>query len=294
MTNVTSNNGTVYTHGFTAHADELLATALVKAVYPEVQFKVIRVKAETELPEVLGENDYIVDIGGVYDGKQRFDHHQDDEEVYGECAASLVAKALCPDLATDYIWGSFLQRVALQDNKGIEVMKNHYGLQDPNIFMVLERGLTRLFEQDPDTASDIVAAMATDRLDFFKDKAKGYTWLQTHASLEQVDTPRGSLMVLVLDEDPRDEGIAVPAMNAAQTEYLRDYSVKAAATYSFDPRSPKGAVRTLYRTKDGTGILDFTKAKPGDCKYQDKRGFLLNFAPVSPDEYRELLLQSLV
>lgn len=63
------------THDGTFHADEVMACALLLFVDLIDQDKIIR----TRDPKLLANCEYVCDVGGVYDPKQkRFDHHQVD------------------------------------------------------------------------------------------------------------------------------------------------------------------------------------------------------------------------
>lgn len=69
-------NDTIVTHSDTFHCDEVFATALLQDLFS--LYKICRTRDETELTKFrAGSNNYIVDVGKIYDPEQRqFDHHQ--------------------------------------------------------------------------------------------------------------------------------------------------------------------------------------------------------------------------
>lgn len=66
----------VATHDGAFHADDVFGVAIVKRLsgltHPSRPVRVIR----TRDPELLSGADIVLDVGGVFDGKTRFDHHQ--------------------------------------------------------------------------------------------------------------------------------------------------------------------------------------------------------------------------
>lgn len=59
------------THNGRFHYDELLATAILKKIYPDAS--IIRTRDQT----IINSGDIVYDVGGVYDHlKHRYDHHQ--------------------------------------------------------------------------------------------------------------------------------------------------------------------------------------------------------------------------
>lgn len=62
----------IITHAGRAHTDDFLALSLLLTKFSDAI-----VHRVSELPESLPENSIIVDIGGRYDSRKFFDHHQD-------------------------------------------------------------------------------------------------------------------------------------------------------------------------------------------------------------------------
>lgn len=296
----------IYTHGFSAHVDDLLACALLLAVADDPQeVEVIRCREE-ELPKSLGEGEFIVDIGGVYDGSNHFDHHQDDEAVEGECAATLVAKHFTPVLLEDKVWGGFLQRVSVQDNNGMKAVDVD-GAFRAGDFLVLERGLVSMFENRPQETAQIVAEMIRERLDYLKQVADAKVWLESHTEVFYTDATVqvmgewedpgevtldvAYLKVLEITSNPALAGIPSRIANAAQDELIRDNRI--IVVLSWDPRDREGKRRTLFRTRYGEEWgFDFSSLT-GDPRvaFAHKAGFLCNFTGDREDA-KELIKRS--
>lgn len=273
----------IITHSGKAHADELLACAMISIAMGGA----VEIVRTNSLPEDLNNEDFVVDFGGAYDGQRLFDHHQNTPEVAGECAATLVAKKFFPELLEDDQWGPYLRRVTLQDNRGIKEVEATRGQRLGDVLM-LEWGLTTLFEQDPNRVAAVVGEIISDRIKFLNEIKRAKEWAKNHTHLEVV----GTRTILVLDEDPRVEGVDPSAVNSATTQAL--IKNECVATVSWDPRSQIGEVRTLFRTKAGENVLDFNRCKPENPTFCHKGGFLLNFKLGNPQEYLKLLAEALI
>jgi len=103
----------VFTHSGMAHLDEVFAIAAISVATGE-EVEVTRgFKVEDE-----SAYDYIVDIGGKYDGKKFFDHHQGGDEVTMKSAFGLVVDSF--DALEPLRDTTFVDRVDFQDNHGPE------------------------------------------------------------------------------------------------------------------------------------------------------------------------------
>lgn len=71
-----SYNNVIVTHSDTFHCDEVFATALLQDLFS--MYDICRTRDEAELTKFrAGSNNYIIDVGKIYDPEQRqFDHHQ--------------------------------------------------------------------------------------------------------------------------------------------------------------------------------------------------------------------------
>ena len=280
----------VYTHSNKAHTDEVLACALCHLLYQKRgskgEFEIFRVIKE-DLPSTLEKGDFIVDIGEVYNGVDRFDHHQDALDVKGECAATLVAKTFFPTLVEDPIWGPLLNRVAIQDNQGLKVLEKTLKGLAP--FLILEWGLVSLFETDPLKVTLLISTMIKDRMSFLAKVGEAKEWLKNHSETVQLGV-RG-YEVLCISDNPKQDGYDSSVVNVAQSPILNSKPV--IAVYGWDPRASRR--RTLFRTKYGMEIgVDLTKAIVESPYFCHKGGFLLTFYPSSTTEWIAALKTSLI
>ena len=83
----------VGTHDGVFHVDEIVAIAILKNHFENVD--IIRTRDKSKLESC----DILIDVGGKYDGKRFFDHHQfkDTDELYGLSSAGLVVKSFPVD-----------------------------------------------------------------------------------------------------------------------------------------------------------------------------------------------------
>lgn len=280
----------IFTHGNKAHVDDMLACAILVAVNPYDSLEIVRVNNDRDLPTLPpGDCDFIVDVGGRYDAEQRcFDHHQNDEAVKGECAATLIARHYCPCLLEDSVWGPFLRRVALQDNIGMWAVESEKGGSRIADLLVMEWGIVSWFEKDPCSAATAVAAMIRDRLYYLKEVEEASSWVSRNAAVVSV----GKVKALVLHHDPREDGVNPAAVNTATGVILDREGIH--ASVSFDPRSGIGEVRSVFRTRNGEGMLDFTFSSPSSPVFCHKAGFLLNFIPKDEREWEKVLSDAIV
>ena len=280
--------GKIYTHASKAHADEMLACAILLAVHPEESFEIHRVFGEKDLPQDLGERDFIVDIGMSHDGERRFDHHQEDGDVQGHCAATLVAKRFAPKLPEDPAWRDFLGRVSTQDNHGIKAVEESFGGARLGSLLMLEWKLVSQFEKSPLAIATLVSEMIKDSLNHIETVEIAKFWVSQNTQVVMV----GQVKALVLHHDPRIDGVDPAAVNAATGAMLDREGIH--VSVSFDPRNPAGEVRTVFRTRNGEGVLDFNFARPSNPVFCHKAGFLLNFVPQDEREWEQIVSDSIV
>lgn len=65
---------TIVTHDGQFHADEVLACAILRVVFPAA--RIVRTRDANTVFEYARDGATLVDVGGEYDGVTRFDHHQ--------------------------------------------------------------------------------------------------------------------------------------------------------------------------------------------------------------------------
>lgn len=71
----TEKNLIVVTHSGAFHPDDVFALTVLRQLHPMME--VVRTRDE----EIIASGDIIVDVGGQYDGKRWFDHHQNSDDV---------------------------------------------------------------------------------------------------------------------------------------------------------------------------------------------------------------------
>lgn len=286
----------IFTHDGKAHMDEFLACAIIKfALREQEQFKVIRTKETTifNLAAIKGsevtDEDFLVDMGKSYNPNVRlFDHHQDDDAVRGECAASLVAKALCPQILEDGLWSALIARVTYQDNNGINAVKTKYGISSIESFMPPEWWLLNWFERDPDAASDFVSYELENRQVFLSGVKRAKEFLSKEENAEICNMPTGEKFLFVKTID---KTFCTKELNAAQGSFIEKHNL--IACIGFSDRDTHA--RTLFLTREGEKSFDLTKIKdvPG-ITYVHHSGFLANFVPKGDNDHIEHFIMGLL
>lgn len=270
---------TVVTHAGVAHIDEVVAVALLQASGIEI-LTVNRVMKVD--PILVSSRDYIIDIGGVYDGKRMFDHHQSEPAVAGKCAAELVAEKFHPDLMGDPEFSHFIKMLSYMDNNGPVKTQETYGVgfDTFNSLMLIVRGLVRQFESDPTTIVNIVANIFTEKKEFLKEVKDASEWL--NGGNTAIHNKNGFKILEIVNPFSG----SVQALNRAQQDTIDNEGIH--LVYSFDPRDKSG--RCLFRTKKGEEAgIDLNTAKASNPTFCHKGGFLLNFRPSSGAEFLDII-----
>lgn len=109
------NKLTIGTHNGVFHTDEVIAIAFLKIEEPRREVEVIR----TRDMNTLSECDFLVDVGGEYDGQTKFDHHQWNYEskFYGKSSAGLVYDFLIDNKGWTEQFTSFIEHVDARDTR---------------------------------------------------------------------------------------------------------------------------------------------------------------------------------
>jgi len=124
----------ILTHSGVFHADEITACALLQVALEtinKIDYNIVITRSRNKDEFTNSKYDYIVDVGGKYDGITLFDHHQFDktDKLYGLSSAGLVYKYICklePTFSTYKTLATFINDVDKQDT-GIQIMpKFHY------------------------------------------------------------------------------------------------------------------------------------------------------------------------
>lgn len=108
----------IITHGGQAHADEVLAVALIliKEGKTPIEVQVVRTCKERRARDWRKDGaDFVVDVGGDYDPRKGwFDHHQFPNDAKPCCSFTLVARKYKVDLSF-FDWA---RKLAVIDSKG--------------------------------------------------------------------------------------------------------------------------------------------------------------------------------
>lgn len=269
----------VFTHSGTAHADEVVAIALLIAA----GFNVKEIERVNKInPEEVEDEDFIVDIGGVFSVEHKqFDHHQKDIRVEGKCAAELVAETYHPDLMGDPEFLHFIKLLSSMDNNGPVKTQETYSVsyETFNSLMLILRGLVKQFETNPLFVAEIVSQIIKEKKDFLKEVEEAKKWLKNNSEVETIN----GFNILVLHD--KYSG-TMSAGNRAQEGVIDEKNIH--LVYNFDPRDPEG--RCLFRTTNGQKVgIDLNTAKASTPTFCHKGGFLLNFKPNNDDEWRDIV-----
>jgi hypothetical protein len=140
----------IVTHGGQAHADEVMAIALImicegKDPAPRPvglndlearrhDVDIVRTTEEKRAKEF--EADYVVDVGRDHDPRKNwFDHHQFPREASAACAFTLVARKFKVDLAP-FPWA---EKMAVMDSKGPKEWFRRVARRDPADYSEIRR-----------------------------------------------------------------------------------------------------------------------------------------------------------
>jgi len=64
------------------------------------------------------------------------------------------------------------------------------------------------------------------------------------------------------------------------------------ATFSFDDKISEA--RTLYRTNYGHNRIDYSRSNPDNTLFCHQGGFLLKFIPADENEWKRLIIESII
>lgn len=276
----TMKNYRIYVHGGKAHADDTWACGVLIASVPGICTEIIRDQRAWQHAEP---EDYIVDVGYKYDGQHCFDHHQLESTPDVPCALTLVCRAFAPWLLDDLRYGPVFERIRVQDNFGLPVSDKQFGPSAP--YTQAEWDMVADFEENPLETAKRIARAIQRRKKELGDIESAKTWLAEHSVIEMV----GPIRTLTLSENPY-AIYTIPAFNNACDALCAVNRVE--IVYGFDPGT-EGSHRTIFRTRFAGGGIDLRRCQPETPVFRHKNGFLLIFDPVSSEEYKELIRQSM-
>ena len=127
---------TIVTHNGVFHADEVFAIATIRIAYEGAKIKVIR----TRNPKEFEKADFVIDVGGKYDGVKFFDHHQrgfdlkrDNGIKYSSFGLiwKLLGEKICDsEKVAKIVDERLVQCIDAVDNGQIERLENVFSISD--------------------------------------------------------------------------------------------------------------------------------------------------------------------
>lgn len=264
-------NSRIFTHGGKAHADEVLAAALIIAARPDLNFSEI-IRDENRIREAKN-NDFVVGCGDKYDKVRFFDsphcERGKDENVELHCTLTLVAKAYAPSLFFDEKFGPLFESVRAYEDEGIQVES-----------LTLDV-ITGLFEKMP-------LSVANELAKSFRRRLKGINaateWIKAHTRIEKLFK---SFNILVEDKSHFDGDFSDVEYKTALNNYM--YKKQISVSYEwFEYGSKK---RILRQGEFGSVHFNFTKAVPKNAGYSKSISEIV-FNPADETEYRTLIAQA--
>jgi len=124
----------IATHDGIFHADDVFSVAILKTIFPE------SVIVRTRNLEILARCNYRVDVGGKYDSKFDFDHHQDLNlqaactlvwySYYEDFIKTVHGEGFCLAYDVEYI-RDYVRRYLLDPVSGLDVNYTAYVSQNP-------------------------------------------------------------------------------------------------------------------------------------------------------------------
>lgn len=113
----------IYTHSGVFHADDVFSVALIRNLGCKAE--IIRT---FKAPEVIGDGEIVLDIGGEFDGVSRFDHHQPSAPVrengvkYAAFGQLVKALGICEEQGFESFDEKFVCGIDARDNGQLELM----------------------------------------------------------------------------------------------------------------------------------------------------------------------------
>ena len=127
---------TVVTHNGVFHADEIFAIAAIAMAHKGVEIEVIR----TRDPKEFENGDFVIDVGGKYDGVKFFDHHQRDFNLIRENGVKyssfgliwkLLGEKICTSKeVTKLVDERLVKIIDAVDNGQAEKVENSFTIND--------------------------------------------------------------------------------------------------------------------------------------------------------------------
>lgn len=269
----------IYVHGRLAHADDLLAAAVVIYAHPNDEFEVIRDDGQAKN---AGPDDFVLDCGMVYDGENHFDHHQlkVDKEQGCECALTLVIKRFAPWILKDPMYSEFVESVRVLDTLGPNKFKKRYG----TIRNVFQDASLQEFMENP-TAEASRTARQFQRREYTGTMIPTYMeWIKNHSRTE------GKALVFTANQW---ETFDVKKDRSGFNEAV-NYVTDEGGQYVTVGYDPDDNCNVIFRTAAGEDAgVDLYKCNPEKLHFKHLGGFICKYFEQDPEEYRKLVAEAM-
>ncbi len=196
----------IIVHPGIAHADELWAIAILKAAGYTIDSIERRVPT---IDDLTSTDIWVIDVGNqLDDDKNNYDHHQD-RNLPASCM--IIAERFLPVYKEIPELKEIIELISENDTTGILNRD-----KEKSVLRWAEFALTRLFQQNPQQATDIVAEFIIDKIAFYEKKKRFRALLDKHAHTLIVPNKINILDVRhfkIAQED-------ISAFNAAKAEII--------------------------------------------------------------------------
>ncbi len=278
----------IITHNGKAHIDEILGSALLAVHLGEMPETVERISAQDVARMVendeIPENTYVIDAGLVFDSKKRlFDHHQDGTLP---SAALLIFNEYFSHLEGTELH-DYVKLVSRVDTQNVTSL-NDYGAvsESYEYWSFIHKLLVRTFEENSLPVLTMLIDGIKDKIEFEQAKKLASLWRKEPGNIE-ISTIESVNVLIYLQKPPS----ALTAPLKSETNLLIEKN-NISVTVSFDDKNPE--IRTLYRTKTGQDIVDFTQCNPLKTIFNHPGGFFLKYIPDDDNEWKRLVKEAIV
>lgn len=270
----------IIVHDGVAHADERLGCAMAyayaKTLSPNIVLEILRTRdVPTEKEEGVAQMN--IDVGLEFDNEFKFDHHQTAKNVYEKCAATLIANRFFPELWRHPEFAKYLERIRIQDTKGLNEAAEVYGNEEVGPFMFDEFEQNRRFEVDP-TGETI---RNVDFINRYVYQAREYhraiVWAEDKFNI--LDTDAGNVLMWKPGYKAELADLDFGLKRLVNSTLIDRH--EAVAVVSFNNYAKyEGNVFRFFRTNIGADKINFNLWKPSEdeeqgIKFCHNRGFLL-------------------
>jgi len=289
---MTSPITSIVTHPGSAHKDELLACAVLLALY-----NVPILRREPEPSDLADQSIAVIDVGDRHEPENNnFDHHQFPREQKPTCSLSLVLQAIDRyEAAKNFC--AWLEPAEWFDCRGPNATAKFLGvpreavnqLNSP-IDVTLLRRFASLDQVEPgDPIHAILQMVGRDLIDYIDGLQKKMTFIKEHSALWTLPTDSGDRSVLFL---PRTDPMP-PEPSAGIGLYVEQAGLADSVVALVYP-DRRGEGYGLSRFNDHPE-LDFNRvSEEEDVHFAHKQGFVAKTSATELDRLKELVEMSFI